>query len=276
MQILLTGSSGFIGRVLHTALVAAGHHVTPIARREGVDMNQLLTPDAWLPYLTNVDVVINSVGIITETKAQTFANLHTRAPIALFQAAQQTGVKRIIQISALGADVQAFSAYHLSKKAADDVLRTLDLDWFILRPSLVYGAGGNSATLFKRLASLPLIPLLDQGQQRIQPVHISDVVATVMQALHTVPAKRTLDVVGAYPLTLKQWLQQLRQAMGKAPAVYVPVPYSLIKGVAKLLHPLLPLLHPNNLQMLQAGNTADVKPLAEFLGRLPLSVEQMA
>ena len=63
--------------------------------------------------------------------------------------------------------------------------------------------------------------------------------------------------------------------MGKAPAVYVPVPYPLVKGVAQLLHPLLPLFHPDNLRMLQAGNTADVQALAEFLGRLPLSVEQM-
>ena len=67
MRILLTGRSGFIGRHLHTALVAAGHHVIPIARRAGVDMNQLLTPDTWLAYLAKVDVVINSVGIITET-----------------------------------------------------------------------------------------------------------------------------------------------------------------------------------------------------------------
>ena len=89
MRILLTGSSGFIGQHLHTALVAAGHHVIPIARRAGVDMNQLLTSDAWLAYLAKVDVVINSVGIITETQAQTFAKLHTRTPIALFQAAQQ-------------------------------------------------------------------------------------------------------------------------------------------------------------------------------------------
>ena len=275
MRILLTGSSGFIGRHLHTALVAAGHHVIPIARRAGVDMNQLLTPDAWLAYLAKVDVVINSVGIIAETQAQTFAKLHTRAPIALFQAAQQMGVKRIIQISALGADAQAFSAYHLSKKAADDVLSRLALDWFILRPSLVYGEGGSSAALFKRLASLPLIPLPDQGQQHIQPVHISDVVATIMQALHATPTQRYIEVVGAYPVTLKQWLQQLRQAMGKAPAVYVPVPYPLIKGIAQLLHPLLPLFHPDSLRMLQAGNTADVQALAEFLGRLPLSVEQM-
>ena len=275
MRILLTGRSGFIGQHLYTALQAAGHSVIPIARRSGVDMNQLLTPDAWLPYLAAVEVIINSVGIIAETKGQTFAKLHYHAPVALFQAAQQAGITRIIQISALGADAQAFSAYHLSKKAADDVLSTLDINWFILRPSLVYGAGGSSAALFKRLASLPLIPLLAQGQQRIQPVHISDVVATVMHALHATPAQRYIDVVGAYPVTLKQWLQQLRQAMGKAPAVYVPVPYPLIKGVAQLLHPLLPLFHPANLRMLQAGNTADVQALAEFLGRLPLSVEQM-
>lgn len=274
MKVLLTGSTGFIGQHIDKALQQAGHNVTPITRRQGIDFNQLLEPNQWLAHVEAIDVVINTVGIIAETTGQSFERLHYQAPAALFRAAQQVGVKRIIQISALGADAQAFTPYQCSKKAADDVLRQLELDWFILRPSLVYGAGGKSSALFKWLATLPIIPLVGNGQQRIQPVHISDVVATVMQALTATPTQQTLDVVGAYPLTFVEWLQIMRQQAGKKKALTLPTPYSLMLKQAALLRYVVPMLHPDNLRMLQAGNVADVKPLADFLGRMPLSVTQ--
>lgn len=274
MNILLTGASGFIGGHLLQALQAAGHQVKPISRKHGVNFNTMLTPEAWLPHLQDVDVVINSVGIIAETAGQTFENLHYRAPAALFQASAQSKVKRVIQISALGADEQGFAPYQLSKKAADDVLRGLPLDWFILRPSLVYGQGGKSSAMFKLMSSLPIIPLLGDGKQRIQPVHISDVVATVLQTLTAEPTQRTLDVVGAYPLTFVDWLQSMRQREGKKKALTLPTPFGLIVMSAKFMRYFVPMLHPDNLRMLQNGNTAPVEPLAAFLGRMPLSVEQ--
>lgn len=274
MNILLTGASGFIGHHLMLALAAAGHQVTPVSRRYGLDIQTLLTPDAWLTHLHKVDAVINGVGIITETREQTFANLHHRVPVALFDACVQTRVKRVIQISALGADAQAFTPYQLSKYAADEVLRRLSLEWFVLRPSLVYGQGGASMALFQRLANLPVIPLVGDGKYRVQPVHISDVVATVLQCLHALPAQRTLDVVGAQPLTFVEWLQQLRRAAGKRPAATLAVPFAAVMASAHVGRLVMPLLHPDNLRMLQRGNIADVAPLAAFLGRMPLGVEE--
>ncbi len=67
----------------------------------------------WLALLQNIEVVIKCVGIIAESKGQSFQILHVQVPIALFKAAEQAGVKKIIQISALGADETAQSAYHL-------------------------------------------------------------------------------------------------------------------------------------------------------------------
>lgn len=274
MNILLTGASGFIGSHIRQALEQIGHDVVPVSRRHGFDFSRMLTPEDWLPHVKGVDVVINSVGVIAETRGQTFDALHYRAPAALFRACVMAGVPRVVQISALGADEQAFTPYQLSKKAADDVLRGLPLEWFVLRPSLVYGEGGKSAALFRRLANLPLLPLVGDGQQRIQPVHVSDVVATVLQCLHTPSARRTMDVVGAYPLTFVAWLQWLRKKSGKPPALTIPIPLGLVMAMAHVGRFFTPLLHPDNLRMLQQGNTADVRPLTEFLGRLPLGVEE--
>jgi uncharacterized protein YbjT (DUF2867 family) len=269
MNVLLTGASGFIGHNVAAVLTQAGHQVRPVSRRHGVDVNHMLTPADWLPHLKGIDAVINCIGIIGERGAQRFATLHTQAPIALFRACVTAGIRRVVQISALGADDTAFSAYHLSKRAADDCLRALDLDWFILRPSLVYGLGGDSSKLFMRLARLPLIPVVGDGRQPVQPVHISDVTAVVLHSLAATHSKITLDIAGGETLTFGAWLQQMREAQGLPRARLLRVPFRLMLMMAQVGRHISPMLQPENLLMLNAGYQADVQPLANFLGRMP-------
>lgn len=274
MKILLTGASGFIGGHIRDALERAGHTVYAVDRHHGIDFNQMLEEEDWLPFLQDIEVVINSVGIIVERKGQSFQKLHKQAPVALFRASADANVKRIIQISALGADEAAFTPYQLTKRAADETLRDLPLDWFILRPSLVYGEGSASLAMFQRMAAFPVLALADGGKQLVQPVHVSDLVATVIRCLESEQSKRTLDVVGPYALSLGEWLQIMRKKQGKGEIVFLPIPFGLVDLFSRLARFVLPILHPDNLRMLQRGNTADAKPLSEFLGRSPLNVEE--
>lgn len=269
MNILLTGASGFIGRNLSAALIQAGHRLKPISRRHGIDFPGMVAPTDWLPHLDGIDAVINCVGIIGESGPQRFMPLHTEAPMALFQACARAGIRRVLQVSALGADETAFSAYHLSKRTADDCLRNLDLDWFVLRPSLIYGLGGTSADLFMRLARLPLIPVIGDGQQQIQPIHICDVVATVMHCLTTSQTRQTLDIVGNETFAFSEWLQRMRLAQGMPRARLLHIPYWLATMFATVGYRFNPMAHPENLRMLKAGYWADIRPLVHFLGRRP-------
>lgn len=273
MNILLTGASGFIGRNLATALTCAGHQIRPAMRGNGIDFRRMLAPADWLPHLRGIDTVINCVGIIGERAGQTFLALHAEAPAALFRACAMAGVRRVIQISALGTDDTAFSAYHLSKRIADDCLRGLDLDWFVLRPSLIYGRGGGSAELLLRLARWPLLPVVDAGQQALQPVHISDVVATVLRCLDATTARQTLDIVGPETFSFADWLQKMRAARGLSRAPLLRIPFRLALALTWLGQGLSPMLRTDNLHMLKTGYRAEVGPLAEFLGRLPLGAE---
>lgn len=273
MNVLLTGASGFIGRNIAHALAAAGHRIKPVSRQHGLDFCRMLTPQDWLPHLEGIDAVINAAGILGESGTQRFAPLHTQAPTALFQACAMVGVRRVLQVSALGAHESAFCAFHLSKRAADDALRSLGLDWFVLRPSLVYGRGGTSAAWFMRLAAMPMIPVLGDGQQKLQPIHISDVVATLVQCLSAKITKQTLDLVGSQQITYAQWLQCLRQAQGLPPARLLRLPIALAMAAARLGRYVSPLLEPDNLRMLQTSQWADVQPLRTFLGRGPKTFE---
>jgi uncharacterized protein YbjT (DUF2867 family) len=272
MKILLTGASGFIGGALSRALKCQGHTLVPVSRRHGVDFSRMQAAADWRPLLAGVDAVVNAVGIIAEGGGQRFDVLHRHAPQALFNACQQAGVHKVIQISALGADERAVTAYHLSKRAADDALRRLPLDSYVLRPSLVYGQGGASSGLFLQLARLPLVPLVGSGEQQVQPVHISDLVATVLRCLAYGGGPLTLDVVGPEVFSFAQWLQQMRSSQGLGPARFVRIPTELVLAACQVGRFFSPLLQPDNLRMLQMGSTAEVKPLQEFLGRSPIGV----
>jgi uncharacterized protein YbjT (DUF2867 family) len=278
--ILLTGASGFIGQYLVRALLARGHHVMCAGRSKppidhpklghvAADFTRDTEAQDWKPHLRGIDIVINAVGIIREQGAQTFRDLHERAPCALFQACVDTQVRLVVQISALGADEQAQSRYHLSKKRADDFLRSLPLHSVILQPSLVFGLGGTSATLFTILASMPMIFLPAGGRQQVQPVHIDDVVGTVLATIERPPRSGTLiPVVGPEPMSFGRFLSVLRQAMRMGSPLYFPVPRVAMR-LAAAAGKLLPggLLDPETLQMLERGNTGDEQPVSQLLGR---------
>jgi uncharacterized protein YbjT (DUF2867 family) len=257
LRILVLGAAGFIGRHLATALDRAGHEV--VAGK--LDFVRALTPQDWRPALRGIDAVVNAVGIIRERGARRFEALHHAAPRALFDACAASGVRRVVQISALGADEGARSRFHLTKRAADDYLASLDLDWTVVQPSLVFGAHGKSARLFMLLAALPVTPLPGDGAQRVQPIHIDDLAELVLRLIDA-PIRRRVEAVGSRAVAIREWLRILRAQMGLGEPRFLEIP-----------PPAIP-LERETLQMLQRGNTGSPALITEILGRTPRAPEQ--
>ena len=283
--VLITGATGFIGSHIAEALAAAGHEVRCAVRKclstgrwqrfrcIPVDYTRDFDPVVWQRRLGGIDVIVNAVGILREHGSQTFEALHDRAPRALFAAA--VGV-RIVQISALGADEQASSQYHLSKKAADDALLASSKNAVVVQPSLVYGPGGTSARLFNMIASLPLIPLPGTGDQAIQPIHIDDLTQAVVRLVETDRYQgQRVALVGPEPLTLQRYLDELRHSMGLGPGKFLHIPAPLIDFSAQMSQwSGKGMLDLDTWRMLQRGNTADPGATSELLGRDPRRVSE--
>ncbi len=290
MNILLTGASGFIGQHLLHALENDNHHVTACSRNPqrltarfpnttllALDFEKMLDSADWFPHLENIDMVINAVGIIQESSTQSLANLHTHAPVALFRACEQAGVRRVVQISALGADSHQPARYHASKGAADEILESLSINWFIFKPSIVYGAGAKSMALFRALAALPIVPLIGNGQQLIQPVYIDDLVNAIMRCVNeNLPARKTIDVVGPEPITFIDLMEKLGLWLGKSNVLTLTTPIPLVKLFAPIGRWIdEPALNKESIQMLVEGNTASVAPFADHLGYAPIHIDEV-
>lgn len=283
MVILLTGASGLIGSHLARALTGRGHEVICATRsrpsddchrRIDIDFARDHDPATWLARLSGVDAVINTVGIFQEHGAQTFDSLHVKGPLALFQACAELRIHRVLQVSALGADEQAASPYHLSKKRCDDALLGLIPTAVVLQPSLVFGADGVSARWFTMMASLPCIPV-PAGQQWIQPVHIDDVVTAVLHLLETQdPAGGRVPLTGPVPLTLRDYLAAIRRALGLRPARFLSIPLPLVRTAAWLGgHLRTGMLDPQSWRMLERGNVGSPAAITALLKAAPRPAE---
>ncbi len=247
MQVLVTGGLGFIGRAVVAGLLRAGHHVRiagRTARAQAVppgvdfvscDFGRDLAAADWRPRLEGIDAVVNCAGILRERGSDTYEAIHVTAPAALFEACARAGVYRIVQVSALGDP--ADGEFIASKHRGDARLMAMDLDWVVLRPSVVASARGSygGTSLLRALAALPLIPLPGNGAQRLQPVALEDLVAAVLAALTRDEARRQLiELGGPAALGLREYLALWRRWLGLGPARFVPVPKPMARIGATL------------------------------------------
>lgn len=251
MRLLLTGANGFIGSRLLAVLVARGHTVVAAVRDTerlhrkwphieaiAVDFNRDTAVETWRQRLTGVDAVINCAGVLHGGRGQHTEAVHATAPIALFDACILAGVRKVVQISAISADADVGTEYATTKKRADDHLRSLALDWTVLRPSLVYGEGSYGGTsVLRGLAGLPLLtPLIGNGSAAFRPIHIDDLAETVVRVVEDNCFVRcTLEPVGPDVIALREIVAKYRRWLGLSPAWVVRIPLPILYVAARLV-----------------------------------------
>lgn len=243
MKIVIAGANGLIGRAVAARLLQDGHEVVGTGRSVPPILPPGLTawlrfdfrrpdPEAWAKALAGADAVVNCVGALQNGPGDDVSAAHAEGAAALFEACQGAGVRRVIHFSAVGVDRHQASAFSRTKQQGENELRSRDLDWVILRPSVVLGRQvfGASA-LFRGLSALPVLPLLP-GTGLLQVVTLNDVAETVARLVKAdAPSRIAVDLVGPERLSMAEIVASLRHWQGWKPARHVPVPQPLAKLV---------------------------------------------
>lgn len=238
-RVLVLGANGFIGSHVAAALSSAGWSVRAGARRiveparraptfdwVVADFAKLTTPQAWGPLLVGVEAVVNCVGVLQNGAGDSTRAAHVDGPRALIAACEAAGVRRLVHISAVGADDGAGTDYARTKAETERMIEASGLDWLILRPSLVVDRAAFGGTgLIRALAAFPLFSPVVGGDQIFRPIPLGDLSAAVVAALKpAAPSHRTLDMPGPEPATMVETVRLYRGWMGLSPAPVVRVP----------------------------------------------------
>jgi len=202
-KVMVTGATGFVGRYVVRELLARGFTAACVVRdpdRLYAQHGEVTAGDlvAIRGSLDDLGVLkeaagqcqatIHLVGIIIERRlrGQTFDRVHVRGTANVLDATEQAGIRRYIHMSALGTRAGAVSKYHQTKWAAEEDVRSRDLDWTIFRPSLIHGPDGEFMQLIKAFVcglTPPVIPYFGNGQAKLQPVSVNDVAHCFVESL---------------------------------------------------------------------------------------------
>jgi NADH dehydrogenase len=250
MKVFLTGGTGFVGSEVLRQLVSAGHSVRALVREgsedklvvtDGVEIHSGDITDAatMVGVLEDCDAVIHLVGIIREFPGRnvTFKNMHVKSTENVLAAAEEQGISRYLHMSSNGTRERSNTGYHRTKWQAEESVRNSNLEWTIFRPSLIFAPGSEFVHMLSEvIRRLPVVPVIGDGQYRMQPVALKEVATSFVKALEMPETiGKIYHLGGGESYTYDEILDLTSQAMGKGPATKIHQPLFLIKPMIKVM-----------------------------------------
>jgi uncharacterized protein YbjT (DUF2867 family) len=273
MNVLIIGGSGFLGSAVAARLAEAGaslrlpsrwperaRHLRVLPEAEVVKAD-VHDPATLAALMQGQDAVVNLVGILHSRPGSPygpdFARAHVELPSKIVAACGRAGLRRLVHVSALGADPAGPSEYQRSKAAGEAAIRAAPagLGWTIVRPSVIFGRDDHFLNLFAKLLRLfPVLPLAGAAT-RFQPVWVEDV-AEVMARCLADPAAvgQTFEVAGPAVYTLAQLVRYVGRLTGhRRPVLPLPESLGLLQARFLELAP-RPVMSRDNIRSMRVDN----------------------
>lgn len=267
------GGSGFVGRHVVWALARKGYRVRAAVRRPDLAgylqpmgvVGQIFPVQANLRFAESVaravegaDVVINAVGILAPTGAQTFDAIHVEGARRVAKAAKDAGVERLVHISAIGADKTSAAKYARTKGLGEEATIAEFSSSVILRPSIVFGPEDEFFNRFAALARIsPFLPLIGGGRTKFQPVFVDDVGSAAAAAATGGAKPGTVYELGGPEVASFKDLLKATLAYSDRNRLLLPIPFWMAKLMALLTWPLPNAVRPmtvDQVRLLQFDN----------------------
>ncbi len=282
MKVIVFGGAGLIGSAIATELRSHGHTVATAGRKgcdHSVDYRYDNTPEVFASIVRGADIVVNAAGILIERGDNTYDAVYVKAPTALLAACASERVARMVHISGLGLTGRIKGLYTSSKLACERAVQACPVDYAIVRPGLVMDAQCPSTRLLHWLAKQPVIALpgwfhhghWHPGASLVAPMQVQDLAQAVARICeHPKALRRTIELAGPEVMSYRTFLQRLRSAAGKGVALWLPMPWWLMK-LGALAAAYLPqtVYSIDTMRMLQAGGTTEHNEAMYWLRHAP-------
>ncbi len=220
MKVLITGGTGFVGSHIVEELekehylfltVRNPYKISPSQRVKIIPFSEEIDE---IVLQTKPDTIVNCLGILNEKGNSTFKKVHVEYVERLIEGAKKVKVKKIIHMSALGADINSKSRYAKTKAEGEQIIKNSGIDYIILRPSIILGKGQKLFEDLKKFSKLTPIILAPQG--KVQPVHVSDVVETVKKGVEDENLKNIIiELCGNRIVSYKELFEFALSYIGK-------------------------------------------------------------
>ena len=289
-MILITGSTGYIGRHLVSRLVAQGERPRCLVRDmkraaaalpgDKVELvrGDTINPASLKEAVRGIDTIVHAAFITADHKESAgnhYEDTNVRGTANLIQVAKDAGVKRIIEISGLGTKKDKPGSYMQGRYLAEKMLKESGLAWTIIQPSVLFG---KDAPFIKGLTDLirsaPVVPLIGGGKTKFQPIYVEDVVTVIIKVLED-PERtsgKTYTIGGPTYYSFSQVIDILLDTMHKT-RIKAPAPTALVCVGALMMEAVLPKppLTKAAMTLFSFDNTTDLQSVKRDFGFTPVS-----
>ena len=271
--IALFGGTGFLGSNLIRLLTAppleyrikvatrnpyrAGYHLKSQGNAGQIELlkTNINKPEEVRRVLSNCDFAINLCGILFESRTSKFYEIHSEFPYLLSNLCNETGIKKLVHVSALGVRENHSSIYMQSKLQGEKNIQELFKSAVILRPSICFG---HSDKFFNKFASLiqfsPVLPLVG-AKTKFEPIYVGDVGKAIVKALELNNSEpKIFELGGPEIFTFSQLMEILLDEIKKK-RILLPINFNLAKFLAYFLQLMPnPLLTTDQVDILRYPN----------------------
>ena len=276
------GGSGFVGRHTVRALAKAGYRVRAAVRRPDLaghlqpmgGVGQIHAVQANVRYPESVaravdgaEVVVNLVSVLTPSGRQSYEALNVDGARAIAKAAREAGARRLVHVSAIGADANSPSSYGRTKAQGEAAVLAEFPEAVILRPSIIFGPEDDFFNRFAAMAAHgPVLPLVGGGRTKFQPVYVGDVAAAILSAVQgKAKPGAVYELGGPEVQTFRKLLERTLEYAGRDRGL-MPMPFwlaGLIGGVTSILPAGLRPITLDQVRMLKADNVVSEAAVKE-------------
>lgn len=234
-MVLITGSSGFVGtalkKVLQNEFITISRKPTQNHNSINLDLTNLKDLLLKLESKPIKQIIHLAATTYNNNKSAQFDQNITMMQ-NLIELAKQKGNIPIIYISTFAASYKN-DPYAKTKKLAEELLQKSGIPHTIIRPTMIIGEGSKDLEKFKNIIKYGIVPLIENGKQQIQPIHIDEVTHWINHFLNQTHQNKKYIISGKQRIKTRDFLNQLSNKK----LITINIPKALVLNSITKLHP---------------------------------------